>query len=101
MTGTEKELLDLKAELESILSERFESNVFSNENYKGEKMFVTKPGKAVHIDLIPEYKSLVIEHADTVEAANRLTLEDGDLFCPSDFKSKEDLFEAMLNEIED
>ena len=101
MTGTEKELTNLKAELESLLSEKYKSVIFKNDKYKGEKMFIGHTGKAVHIDIIAGYKCLVIEHAETAEEAERLTLEDGDLFYPEEFLSKNDLFKAMMNEIEE
>lgn len=99
MTGTEKELLTLKEELESLLSADYQSKPFENDHYKGEVMFIISDARVIHIDMIIEYKCLLVEFAQSENEAENLTLEDGSLYYPEDYQDKNDMFREMLNEI--
>ena len=44
---------------------------------------------------------LVIEHADSLEDAERLTLEDGGLYYYGDYNNSHEMLEDMLKEVND
>lgn len=99
MTGTAKELYSLKEKFENSLAKDYNYRNFENENYKGQKMFIFPNGPVVHIDVIESYKCLVIEFAESIQDAENLMLEDGDLYYPEDYQEEEKMFQDMLNEI--
>ena len=99
MTEKEGKLRNSKESIERLFEEKYEYVQFKNRHLKGEKLFVSKNGYAFHIDKITEYNCLVIEHSDSVEEAEKLMLEDGDLFYLDNYADDNELFAAMLNEV--
>ena len=47
------------------------------------------------------FNNLAIEYSESIDRMRVYDSDDGDLYHPDDFESKESLFEAMLAEIEE
>lgn len=63
--------------------------------------FVTDDGKIFQIVCLKDFKVFVIGYADTMEEAEKNFFEDGDLFYMDEFSSEDEMFAAMIKEIED
>lgn len=95
MTSKEKRLERIE-HLEGKLSELYQCELI------GEiKWFVRAGGTVFHIESLgEEYNALVLEYADTMDAARKNTVgEDGDLFYMDELDESE-MLEAMIREIE-
>lgn len=86
-----------KEALNSRLARRFE-----NIEIEGESCFLASNGAVFHLDSMGgKYNALVIEYADNLEMAKKGVFgEDGDLFYMDEL-SEDEMFEAMIKEIED
>lgn len=94
---TQKEMRSNRIEiLNSRLAQRLESIVID-----GSICFFASNGAVCRLDSIGnEYNALVIEYADNLEMAKKgIFGEDGDLFY-MDEMSEDEMFEAMIGEIE-
>lgn len=94
---TQKEMRSNRIEiLNSRLAQRLENTVID-----GCICFFTSNGAVCRLDSIGnEYNALVIEYADNLEMAKKgIFGEDGDLFY-MDEMSEDEMFEAMIGEIE-
>ena len=93
------DLLILKGEIEKLLEKEFDSLYLKNPKAEGRRAFIKTNGEVFCIDIIPG--CLVIEHADSLEDAERLTLEDGGLYYYGDYNNSHEMLEDMLKEVND
>jgi hypothetical protein len=77
------------------------STLLKNPNANGRKAYIKKNGEVFCIDIIADYNSLVIEHAESLSRAELLELEDGDLFNIDEYSNLKVLFDALIKEIND
>ena len=96
-----EELQLFKSNIEERLKGIFESELIKNPFAKGRRAFHKKNGEVFCIDTLGRNGCLVIEHADSMEDAERLTLEDGGLYYIGDYKNEHECLQAMLSEIND
>ena len=82
-----------KSELEDLLSKNYRHVSLQDENF-----FLTENNAVFHVDIF-DSAALVIEYAESVEAAEKYQLEDGDRFYLSDYTDAGAMLEAMLKEI--
>ncbi len=61
-------------------------------------MFIKPDGSVFDVDVILDFGCLVLEHADNMEDAELLLLEDGDRFYPENYENTDALFSAMCEE---
>ena len=81
-------LSSLKNEIDTRLKKRYRTA-----SVKGERFYETKRGVRFHIINLEGFcEALVVEYADT--------WEDGDLFYPEDYGNIDELFSAIVSEIE-
>lgn len=99
MATTKEELIKAKREIEAMLEEEYSYVLCEGPNLSGEKLFTAKDGHVFHIDMIPKFECLVIEHADSIKNAEDLLLEDGDLYRPQDHSNIKSMYSLMLKEI--
>lgn len=98
-------LTGLVDEFRDVLYERYKSlivDVHGKERvcFKNSHGVFFYPGYMLD-DTDTGFHCLVIDYADTIEEIKKYWDEEGSQFFPEDYKSKDELFEAMLAEIED
>ena len=82
-----------KSELEDMLSKNYRHVSLQDENF-----FLTENNNVFHVDIF-DSAALVIEYAESVEAAEKYQLEDGDRFYLSDYTDAGAMLDALLKEI--
>ncbi len=82
-----------KSELEDLLSKNYRHVSLQDEKY-----FLTENNAVFHVDIF-DSAALVIEYAESVEAAEKYQLEDGDRFYLSDYTDAGAMLDALLKEI--
>lgn len=68
---------------------------------KIKKEWGIRGNQAIHIvELLSGYNSLVIEYAENIDEKSRHLAEDGSQFSILDYNTPEEMFDAMMEEIE-
>ena len=75
-------------------------------NYKSveirkRRFFIKNTGAVFAPAVFPGECAIVIEYADSIDDANKYTLEDGDVFFIEDYQEFSDLYKAIIAEIEE
>ena len=93
----EEKLLDERINyISSRLKEKYDDAWFGNEQW-----FILPDNQAIHIvELLSGYNSLVIEYAENTDEKSRHLAEDGSQFSLLDYDTPEEMFDAMMKEIE-
>ena len=91
------DLVILQYKIEKMFEENYDSVYLKNPKAEGRRAFFKANGEVFCIDRV--LSCLVIEHADSLECAERLTLEDGGLYYIGDYKDSREMFMDMLYEI--
>lgn len=82
--------------IERRLAEKYEGI-----RINGENCFLKEDGTVFHLcGLTEPFNAVVIEYASTIEEAEKNMSEDGDLFY-MDEMTEDEIYQAMINEIED
>ncbi len=93
---TEKLLNERRRYVSEKLKEKYKEALFGDEQW-----FILPDNQAIHIvELLSGYNSLVIEYAENAEERSRKLADDGSQFALVDYDTSEEMFEAMMKEIE-
>lgn len=98
--SSEKEIRFLCDELSSLLALQYKKRIINDSH--GERVCFELPnGEICHpfVMIGRGFNNLAMEYADNIEEMKKYNTEDGDLYKPEMFASKEDMFEAILQEV--
>lgn len=99
--SSEVRLRELKEEFSNILASKYKETVI-DDGKEIRRCFELPDGSICHpfIMIGDNFNNLAIEYSEDIERMKVYDTEDGDLYPPDDFESKEALFKAMLTEVE-
>ncbi|MDD6742215.1 MAG: hypothetical protein PUE22_01720 [Roseburia porci] len=92
----EKLLRERRRYISEQLKKKFDDVYIGDEQW-----FILPDNQAIHIvELLSGYNSLVIEYAENIDEKSRHLAEDGSQFSILDYNTPEEMFDAMMKEIE-
>lgn len=99
--SSEAGLRQLKEEISDILAKKYKQ-IIINDGKEVRRCFELPDGTICHpaVMIGEKFDDLFIEYSENLERMKVYDSDDGDLFPPDAFESKEALFEAILSEIE-
>lgn len=90
---TSKEMKSIKKIIDSKFAEKLKKILIEDQEY-----FALDDGIVICVALIVSYEAVLIEYADSIEAARKNCFEDGDLFY-LDAADADTIYQAMLREM--